>query len=301
MIMNQNLTKPRRRWLIIVLIVAIITLLTISWFALARPQTAVRRALDHITTAQTADFVATLEVSDFALVQQLAQEPGDLTLMFDGAFDRTDPDNTLVSTQVTITSQTDSLSVDLKGETRLLADKVYFYLDTVPPFFTNLTPFKGRWFSFPRGQSQATANSDTNSHNDDSEQTNSTPAVTITNATKVGRDTVNNTSTVKYTATISPEGIISLSDTIGRILGTQLSTDQIKQLQANIADVEAIPVTIWVTSWSHQLKQLEATLQTPQSDSRTTFAIIINDTNQSVEITAPEEAIALDQLQQDNQ
>lgn len=248
-------------------------------FYFQRPAAVVNRSLRNVGTLASADFTTTLELANNQVTEQTLGERGTLEVMIDGVYQRhTDTPDTL-SADVTLTTKTESVSVQIEGEVRLIEDQAYLHITRAPAALPIVPQLKGKWFSLPR-RSEATTVTDQDE-----------PPVLVENVARVGREKVGDTSTVKYTAAATPEAVINFMDVIADILGTSLTDQQITEIRQGVTAGSSVPLEVWVEAGS-RLKQLSATLDLANGNV-TRLTVRINERNNDVDVPKPSDVQSL--------
>ena len=269
-------------WLIIFLII-LFAVLSGSAFAYFRPQAVLDRALENAAETHYGKYTAVLGLDNTSATEQLLGEPATLEFIADGTFDRSPGKRSSVSTQLAVTAKTDTLSLRMIGEARLIGDEAYINLVQVPSALTALAPFKGRWISLNRGGTQDTPNITQNEQE------------IFTSVNYAGRETLNNESVVKYTADATPESAVRMFDQVASILGTNLTSEQTVSLRQNLATMEDVSVQLWVNPLKSQLRRISAHATAPNGNA-ISFEVGLIPLQTAPSIATPENAVTWEQI-----
>jgi len=271
-------SQKHARWGIpAILIVALIGILAFAF----RPARVAEQALTKFAAADTADFVAELQLGNNEATQQLLGEEGVVEIVLDGVLERSEETRDSLASNLAITIRTESVQVQVKGELRLIDDKLYLYIEKSPQVFPVLAELKGEWIAFNRGGQ--------------SEPQEEAEAVELfSTVRRTGTEKIDGTTTVHYTAQATSEAVISMMDTIADLLGTQLTETQIDDIRASVSQVEEVPVELWVERFSRNLKRLRTTLTIPGGNT-VDFTLTVNDQNQPVTIETPTDANTIEE------
>lgn len=253
-------------------IAVIIFLAIVGTYAyIQRPDRVISDAITKLSQAQTEHFHAAIVLGQTPAGSALLKEATDLTLTLDGSFDRHalpvgrqgDGRDSLAS-DITINAKSDSVSVELNGELRLIGDKAYLLVKKAPAAIPLLAKLKDTWAELPRGEA--------------SNQTN-------TGETGPLFQDVKRISRGKYTTLATQAGVVHFMDNVASVLGTHLTDQQISGLEANLSQAKTLPVILWISPWSHELQQIE--LQ-PGNSAR--YTISFSERNQGVNHEVPGDA-----------
>lgn len=238
-----------------------------TYAAIQRPHRVVESAVEKLATAQTQRFNAQISLGKTPAADALLllKEATDVTVTLDGSFDRRgDARDSLVS-DITMSAQSDSVTLEIAGELRFIDDQVYLFVKKAPAAIPLLAKLKDQWAQLPRGEvSQAAAASEDK------------PLFAEVKRVEAG----------KYQAVATEAEIVSFMNHLAQILGTQLTDQQVEQLRQNIASVASLPVQLQVTPWSHELERLEV----PLPGSGVKYTISFSDRNKPVNHEIPEGA-----------
>jgi len=271
-----------KRWpkqlLILVVVIVIITGLL---FYLRRPSRLTGLALNKAAAATSHHFVTKVVLANSQQTQSILGEEAQIEITLDGAYRRAENQAAAIQSNINMSIATDSVTVGLTGEARLIDDKTYIFITKSPPLFPILQKLKGQWIELPRGQQSLT-----------------TPAPSqaelLTDVTYLTQEEISDESTHKYQAQASQAAIVSFMDNLARLLGTNLTDDQINQLRSSTTEVTQVPVEIWLTPLTSDLRQLKSSLTIPGANTVETI-ITLTDRDQPVEILPPENFVSLEQ------
>jgi hypothetical protein len=252
-----------------------------------RPSAAVRRSLENLAQASTAHFRARLNLANSTSTTQLLGEEGTIDVDLTGAWAKEAGADSFV-TDLALTTQTESVSVKIEGDVRLIGDKLYYQITKTPQAFPALVQLKDQWIVSERGGSP------------EADSAENFKAPTFTTVKRQGVETVDGVPSVHYVATASAETIVSFMDGLASVLGTSLSKEQIDKIKGNVAEATTVPVDLWVKRWGSELKQLRIELAVPGGNT-VQFTLLIKDTNQPVAIETPADALTLPEFIQQRQ
>lgn len=257
-----------------VVLAALIILALLGVYAYTqRPARAVSNAVQKLGQTETARFRAEIALDQAPAAQALLKEATGLIITLNGSFDRKGAERDSLASDITINAKSDSVSLDLNGELRLLGDKAYLLVKTAPSAIPVLAALKDKWVELPRGGQVAGA-------------TTASEGPLFQEVNRVGREEVDGRSAVKYEAIATEQGVVALMNNIANMLGTALTDDQIGQLRSNLSGIQNLPITLWITPFSHELVRLQAEL--PNGSVRYTLTFF--DRNQPVDHTIPDSA-----------
>lgn len=248
-----------------------------------RPSRVVSNAISKLGQAETQHFRAEIALDQTPAAQALLKEATNLTITLDGSFDRKGAERAAegeprqgrdsLVTHIAVNAKSDSVSLDINGELRLIGDKAYLLVKTAPAAVPVLAALKDKWVELPRGGQVAAAVA--------------APQHPLFQEVKrLGREQVDGRSAVKYETIATEQGVVSLMNNIAGMLGTELTDDQLGQLRGNLSGIQNLPITLWISPVQHELLKLEAAL--PNSGVR--YTLTFSDRNQSVDHTVPEGA-----------
>lgn len=249
------------------------------------PARAVSNAVKKLAEAQTEHFHAVIALDSNPAIQSLLAEATSLNITLDGTFDRHGQERDSVVTDLTINAKSDSVTLEIGGELRLIGDKAYLLVKKAPAAVPLLARLKDKWVELPRGSAT------------DAAVANNSSGPLFHDVKSAGREEINDQTTRKYSTTATEQGILLFMDNVASILGTKLSDQQITNLRDSLEKADALPVELWVTPWSQELLQLQASIP----GSAVKYTITFNDRNKKVDHTAPEGAKPIQEvLQQEN-
>lgn len=244
-----------------------------------RPERLVTTAVSKLVDAQSQKFAATIELGNAPATQALLGEAGTINLTLNGSYDRPEEKRPSLETTIVVLAKTDSVSMQLEGELRLIEDKAYLFVKTAPQRIPALAQLRGKWVELPRGNASEAPASELS-------------GPLFANVKRAGRETINKQSTSKLTGEATSTAIVRFLEGVAEIVGTSLTNEQLASLQSSLTSKETVPVTLWVAPWSRQLRQVSLALQGPNNQ-RTSYTIQFSDPNQKTTITVPEGAQTL--------
>lgn len=267
-----------RRLLLLLVVIVGVAALVVGGYFLLTPARVVEKAADQLGRAETADFTLQLELENDAATERVLSEQGRIEVVVDGDFKRraTAPDD--VQAKISFSTITDTVSVRVDGEVRLVDKSIYAYVENAPAIFPTLQQLRGKWLENPRG-----ATADRVAH--------AVPENLFTNVERTGTEVVNGETVVVYKAIATDEAVISMMDGISEIVSTRLTEKDIEGLRASVQKSGEVPVEIKVRRFSKSLKQIVAPITMPGGNTLR-FTLTINDTNQPVNITKPDGAVS---------
>ncbi len=274
----------RSRLKLLLLIGLLVIILVGIFVYVNRPSAVADRALGKLAAAQTANFSARINLANSSSTEQLLGEAGTVDIGLKGQWKREQGPDAL-ATHIALTTQTDSLSVKIEGEIRLLADKIYWQITTTPQAFPALVRLKDQWVVIGREQDTA------------EEKPVQIKGHVFTTVKRAGSEAINGVPTVHYTAIASEGTMIRLMDGLADVLGTSLSAAQIEQVKASVARVPNVPVELWVKRFSSELKQLRISLAVPDGNT-VQFTLTFDSLNEPVTVEAPAGAKTLQEIAQ---
>lgn len=242
-----------------------------TYLYIQQPKRAVANAVQKISEAQTQRFEAVIGLDNPAATQALLQNASKLTITLDGSFDRRRQERDSLVTNVFINAETEGVKLELEGELRFIDDKAYVLVKKSPAAIPLLAALKETWVELPRGETAETPG-----------EPGSEPL--FTSVDQAGREKVGETSAVKYEVKASQRAIVGFMGHVAQLLGTRLTDEQVSALRGNLAGIEELPATLWITPMSHELVQLETRL----GDTGTRYTIKFGERNQPVDHAIPE-------------
>jgi hypothetical protein len=274
----------RSRLLSIVAVVVGVAFIIGVWYGLFRPTRVAEKAVENLAATNTAAFKAILELSNNESTEALLGEAGTIELTANGHFDRAVTPRSALAANVNVAIKTDSVTVQSDGEARFIGDKVYVQITKAPAVFPVLAQLKNAWIYFERGGQDNPAAA--------------TPqAPLFTSVKRESVETIDGVSTVKYSAKAADTAVIRMMDGLADMFGTSLTADQIANIKKSVAEVEEVPVELWVKRWSSDLRQFRTVLVVPGGNT-VNFTVTLTDKNQPVDITVPEGAVTANEALQ---
>ncbi|MDP3997850.1 MAG: hypothetical protein Q8P73_05120 [bacterium] len=270
-----------RKTRFMLLLVVIAAAFAATYYFYFRPDVVARRAVSKLSDVKTAAFTSQLTLNNDTATQNLIGEPGTVEINLDGVFDRGQNPSS-VNTNFDVNIKSESVSVQIAGQLELIGDQLYFIINKTPSIFPSLVAIKGQWLSIPRG-------------NATTPPANSATGDLFTQVKPDGSEKISGTSTARYQTIATTDAVIQMMDGIANTLGTQLTDAQINSIRDSVTSAGNIPVELWITPWSNDLKQISATLNVPGGNT-TQFTLTFKNTNQLVSINPPESATPLNQL-----
>lgn len=271
--------------IIAIIIAALVILIGGSVWYTQRPSRAVEAAVEQLAAAKTANYRLQLQLENVAASQQLLGEQGSVEFTAVGAFAREEnngqdsPARSALQADIVLLTKTESVSVAVEGEVRFVGNKLYFHITKLPPLYALLNQLKGQWFEIPRGEEMATP-----------------PPVTDEDhfqaIKRVGRETIDGESAVKYEAVAKEAAVVGMMDSVAEVLATRLTAQQLGSLRQSVDEAGEVPVELWISPWSNELRQLRANVTVPGGNTMH-FTLNITDTGAPVTITVPESATPL--------
>lgn len=245
--------------------------LATTFYIYQRPMAVAESAVHNLATSSNQRFKANLRLENSPAMQATLKEKGTIEVYLDGSFNRA---NTRpgVASAVEITIKTESVSLQLSGEARLIQDNLYLLINKTPPIWPAIQALKGQWVKMPRG-----GHKDTGS---------------ITPAGQIFRS-VTRSGNNQYRAQATQAGVVRFMNALAEILGTELSDPQLNDLRRGIGQLEQLPVTLTITPFTHRLERLEATIAPPNGN-LVHFVLEFESVTTPSVITEPEEATTLE-------
>lgn len=269
----------------IALIILLLLLLVVGVGAYAywyRPQAVVQRAIAQLGKTNTAHYQAKVTFESSPAAGQGQTDNGSVEVDLDGAYERAVQGKDSITANAQLLSKAEGIAVTTEGEARLIGDKVYFLIKTTPSTLPALVALRGQWIELPRNDGAG------------SDEAKSLP-ITFANVSWPKREKIDSAGVSVYQANAAPDTIIRLMDELAGVLGTSLTSEQINSLRQSISQMKEIPVSIAVTPWRNELKQIKIAL--PGTSTSSVQAILtFKDRNKPVSIEKPEKAMTLEQL-----
>lgn len=277
----MNFKFSRNQWLAVGAAIAVVLIGIIVYFN--RPSRAAERAVDKLAFANTGSFIATVQLENAQATQQVLGEQGAVEITLDGVFARSNKEGERdrLQADVIVTTKTESVSVTLEGETRFINDKAYVYIKKSPPVFGALTQLKGQWLELPRGQTTQPAKA-------------TLPDDLFSGVQRIGTETIDGEPVVKYSAVANEAAVVRMMDSFASLLGTRLTDAQVNNIRGSVQKVGQVPVELWIRRWGSDLRKLAALIDVPGGN-KMRFTLRLKDVNTPVDITAPEQAVPLNE------
>lgn len=203
-----------------------------------------------------------------------------MQLHLDGAFTRRDSERAALTADIQLVTETEGITLRVEGITRFLDDKAYVRITKAPSTFPLLEKLKDQWLELPRGgQTGETAASQESD--------------LFTSVVRLRREKLDDHSVTVYRAQATSQAIVRLLDGIASVLGTRLTAAQIDGIRQGVAADSTVPVEVWASPWTHELRRLSAVLKVPNTNT-ISFALTLTDRNKPVDIAQPEGATTLE-------
>lgn len=271
--------KKRYSFLTLIIILVVISVLVVQ----LRPSAVLNRSIQKLSQLKTAHIITHVTLANSSTTQQLLGEEGAVNLIIDGQYAKqaSEPDN--LAAHINLTISTDSVSVTIDGEARLINDKIYLLVNKAPAAIPTLEQIKGRWISFDRTAQNTTPKSDSVAIAD-----------LFTDVQQQGIATINGQKTVHYNVQATKQAVIQFVDTLANVLGSRLSKDQLQTLEQDITTNSLLPTDIYISFWPNNIRQITSHLQAP-SGNDINLSVLIDKPNQPVQIETPQ-AITIEDL-----
>ncbi len=261
----------RRRQIIIATTLIAAGVLAAFFYTYQRPYAVAERAVRNLATTPKQNFTADLQLQNSQATQAALKEKGTVEIHLQGNYDRSATRPALGSA-VAVTIKTESVSLQLSGEARLLEDKFYLLISKTPPIWPVLQTLKGQWIELPRGGHQDRA-------------TNVAPDQLFTSVKRTGKN--------QYQALATQAAVVRFMNALAEIMGTELSDQQLNELRRGIGQLEQLPVMLTITPFTHRLQRLETTIAPPNGNN-VHFVLRLDSTVTTTAITAPDSATTLE-------
>lgn len=268
----------RRFWIIAVLVLLAVLGTAIWWWR--RPERVVDRAAAKLAAAETQAFTADLTIANSGAAEQLIGQPAAVKVRLNGAFARRESERDALTADVELVTETEGITLRVEGNTRFVGDKAYVRVTKAPATFPLLAQLKDRWIELPRG-----GESDSGSPAAD--------APLFASVERTGGKKINGQSVIAYRAKATSQAVVRLLDGIADVLGTRLTAEQIDGLRQNIAAGTTVPVQLAVSPWTHELRELSATLSAANQN-EISFSLQLSDRDRAQDIAAPDGAEPLE-------
>lgn len=262
---------PRRHQFILAISLLVSGLVLALVYAYQRPRPLVEQAVRRAAVQTTQHFIVDLRLENSPTASAALPEKGAVEVHLDGDYDRT-KQRPALATVVEVAIKTDSLSLQLSGEARLLEDKFYLLLNKTPPLWPALQAIKGQWVERPRGGQSANA-------------TTLPDGQLFTSVQRLGKN--------QYQVIATRAAILHFMNSLAATLGTALSPQQLDELRRGLGQMEQLPVTLTITPLTHRLQRLETTIA-PPAGNRAHFVLQLAPPRSAVVIAAPAGAITLE-------
>ncbi len=272
----------RRYWIGIVAIALFAAAAGSFWWFWQRPIKVISDAFASLADADTQQFSAAVLLENATATTQLLGEQGQVELNIDGSFARQDDKRDSLTMTVALTSKTESVSVQIEGEMRFIDEHAYILIKKAPQAVPLLAQLKGTWIRLPRGGQQTAPKVETNDQ-------------LFANIARQRRERIADATTNKYQATATTTAVLRLLDGIADLLGTRLTEEQIVGIRQSLAEVKEVPVELWITPLTHELKQLHTTF-TVSGGNTVSFTLALNDRNEPIDMAVPEGAVTLEEM-----
>lgn len=272
-----------RRTVPLILLLAIVTVIGLFILRyLQQPERALAAAVADLGEAKTQRFNATINLENNQQAAAVVGQ-GKMEVTLTGGFIRPEEgERPKLDADVALTAITDSVTMQLTGKIRFVGDKIYFYVEKVPPVLDAFTELKDKWIELPRGPQGEVSSTVTD-------------AQLFDEITYQGREKVAGDTTYHYQAKARPAAVIQAIDGLVRILGSQLTQEHIDQLRTSLQQAPSQSTDLWITPFSHELRQFAATM-TATNGNVTKINATFTDRNKPLEIVAPEGAVPIDSL-----
>lgn len=261
----------RRRQGILAATLIVAGLLLAFFYIYQHPRAVAERAVRHLAATPKQQFTADLQLQNSPATQAALKEKGTVEVHLQGTYDRSVARPALASA-VDVTIKTESVSLQVSGEARLREDKFYLLISKIPPLWPVLQNLKGQWVELPRGGHQE---SDANVNS----------GQLFLSVKRLGNN--------QYQALATQAAVVRFMNTLAEIMGTELSNQQLTELQRGIGQFEQLPVTLTITPFSHRLKRLETTI-TPPNGNNVHFVLQLKPETKAATITVPDGAVTLE-------
>lgn len=273
---------PKKRVLIVAVITTVIAIvLSGAWWYWQRPEKVVSDALEKLAQAQTQQFSVNMLLENATATTRLLGEQGQVEVYINGSFARQQDKRDSVAMEITLTSKTESVSVQIEGEMRFIEEQAYILIKKAPQAVPVVAQLKGAWIKLPRGGQQTT-----NQEVSDEQL--------FSAVTRQGNEKIGGIPAKKYQATATASAVLRLLDSVADILGTKLTEEQIQGIRQSLTEVQEVPAEFWITPWTHELQQLRTILTVPRGNT-IRFTLTLNNRNKPVEIAAPEGAMTIEE------
>ena len=263
---------------ILIIIVAVVAVaFLIFWI---RPKAVVQSAFNKLANSDTQSFGAIVSISNPQAAMDILGEKSSIELDVKGKFKREKTGRDSIDAVVKLTTNSESITMLTEVNIKFVGEQSYFQVVKAPPTFPALVQLKGEWIEIARGTQRDVSELPI--------------AGEIFLEVKSGdKREVNGDNTKVYQAKATSAAVIHMLDNIASILGTHLSTEQIKGIQEGIASAESMPVELAITPWSREIRQIKSSTVVPDSNNTMSIEFTFADRNEVVEIEAPSNAQTL--------
>lgn len=271
-----------KKFLTAAIFVIIIICLAAGTYAWTRPQFVLQQSIENVADANTGEFTTLISVQNIQSLSQYLGGEAQVDIALDGTFSKVKDGRDALQSNVIVTAKTATVTLTFEGETRFVDDKAYIQVTSAPEGIEGISELRNKWLELPRG-----------SQNPDIAEYPQGPL--FADIVKEGKQEVSGVSTTHYQAKATDAFLVRVVDGVAQLLGTRLTEDQVASLRASFTESTQLPIDIWATPITHQLKQAHATLAAP-SGGAATYTVGIKALDTDVNITAPEGAIPLQQI-----
>jgi len=263
---------------ILIIIVAVVAVaFLIFWI---RPKAVVQSAFNKLANSDTQSFGAIVSISNPQAAMDILGEKSSIELDVKGKFKREKTGRDSIDAVVKLTTNSESITMLTEVNIKFVGEQSYFQVVKAPPTFPALVQLKGEWIEIARGTQRDVSELPI--------------AGEIFLEVKSGdKREVNGDNTKVYQAKATSAAVIHMLDNIASILGTHLSTEQIKGIQEGISSAESMPVELAITPWSREIRQIKSSTVVPDSNNTMSIEFTFADRNEVVEIEAPSNAQTL--------
>lgn len=244
------------------------------------PSRVVNVATTKLAQARSHRFSTVIELENSETTSQVLGEQGTVEIKLDGAFERKENQPDSLASDIVLAIKTESVSLQLEGEMRFIEDKAYLLVEKAPAALPGLAQLKGQWIELPRGGNESASEDARGS------------SQLFTDIQTSGRGKVAGVRTTQYEMTATDTAIVNMMDNVAGLLGTTLTADQITNIQQNATQIEHVPVTMEISFFSQEIRQLSTVLDMPTGN-KIQISLTLTDRNQPVDIEVPSDAVPL--------
>jgi hypothetical protein len=278
-----------KKWGIVALSLLLVLLLVAGgWWYVRRPERVVNLALSRADAATSHAFTSTLALANNEQTKNLLGEEGKLELNLDGVYQQGPANATELESKVFASIVTESVTVQLTGEVRLIGGQAYFLINKAPAALPFLQPFKGRWIQLPPRTTDTQPLLSSGSGD---------PILSEINF--LGKEEVADQPTNHYQAQASRTAVIHFLNKLASLLGSSLSSEQLAELNTTTQDISDLPLDLWITPYSLELRRLATALSAP-SGNIIDLTLTLTKPNQPVSVTTPEGAVPIEEVLRGN-